>query len=468
MMLNSGSANAAEIGRQPREQRDNMRSHFLKLFAGCMLLCTVLAGRAAAQTGMDFEDWQPKLDPYFAEELIGDVKRQLPRGAKFKIWGWDVGDYSGDGYNDCAVTIRMANERKRLVHVYFFVDIDGYLTCVGQTERTFIEVPLEAGISIKDNACYVLRKHRQYTWDIQGYRFDNGALTVLDDFSTERLKFTTHESYRNYHTLFGYERYVNNRSGNEEHLVEFLCIPSYRRGRYIYKGYTSELQSSSVRFVPQGAYYWEGEDDASFRVRSAYNDEFLYFIVTVRDDIIVPDNGNFITWDGIQIWLDASNRPNRHLKTDDERDFRTTADSGIFCFNINPGNYAERRPEYSVSATDDVNELQNYALAQVRVRSNLTEDGYQVKIRIPFQFLGFEGAPVSEESISELGCTIVVNDIDNGFRPEEETWIATSKFEQLNPSSYGSLLLVPNTLGYGEADNIYSDALSDRLNELGF
>ena len=93
---------------------------------------------------------------------------------------------------------------------------------------------------------------------------------------------------------------------------------------------------------------------------------------------------------------------------------------------------------------------------------------YQVKIRIPFLVFGYEKAPIKDDMITEFGCSIIINDIDNEYRPEEETKIATSVFNQNNPSSYGSLLLIPEGKWYGEVSNIYREKILDHLKDLGF
>ncbi len=435
-----------------------------------MLILLVAVLPVSAQSGMHFDDFHPKLTPYFADELIGDVERSMPKGSTYRIWGWDVGDFSGDGNNDCAMTVRLDGDRRRQVTIYFFVDIEGFLTLVGQTDRTFVDVPLEAGVSIRDNACYVTEKQRQYVWDIRGYRFEKGALSVLDDFSTGRKGRRTLETYRNYQTLMGFERWLDTRSGEELERSDYLSIPTYRRGRTVYQGFKTDLESRSVQFVPKGAFYWKGEDDASFRLRTAYNDSYLYFMISVRDDKVVSDNGLHYVWDGVEIWLD----PFRTRGNSEESGGAASGGSidsaaaGILSLSVNPGNFAEDPPEFSIASSDGLLSSQNAALADVRLRARLTDEGYQVKIRVPFQLLGYAAAPLEAESITELGCSILVLDVDNGFRRDEVTWITTSGLETLDPATYGTLLLIPDSQTYGEASNIYADAIAERLNALGF
>ena len=67
---------------------------------------------------------------------------------------------------------------------------------------------------------------------------------------------------------------------------------------------------------------------------------------------------------------------------------------------------------------DVLTDVQKQTIQQVKAAATLWDKGYIVKVRIPFQLLGFVGAPIEEGKIVEYGCTVVVRDIDNEFRPE--------------------------------------------------
>jgi hypothetical protein len=448
----------------------------LRVVAACALMIISLALQTApalAQTGLTIEEMQEKLKPYFADELIDDVREQLPKGVQYRIWGWDVGDYSGDKAPDLVLSVRQANDKGKNVNVYLFTDIDGYLTRVGKFTYTFLEVPIEVGVFIKDNGCFVLQKAQDFEWSITGYRFDNGSLIVLDAFKTERVKNMTHEAYHNYQTLTAYERYRDTKSNDELFYADYLSVPSYPRGSYVFKGFSADAVSNQSKYITKGAFYWSGEADASFSARSVYNEQYLYFLIKITDDKVVSEAASAKegTFDNVEIWLDMSNVQNRFVRKKGKADnltFRTQAESGIFAFTITPGNFAERKPSVRTSASDELTDAQKQASSQVKAVASLWEKGYVVKLRVPFQLLGFTGVPIEEGKVTEYGCTVLVNDIDNEFRPEERTIIATSKFSNANPSSYGSVMFIPNGVVYGEARNIYSEPVVDRLKEIGF
>ncbi|MFY8161917.1 MAG: hypothetical protein ACOVNU_11350, partial [Candidatus Kapaibacteriota bacterium] len=106
------------------------------------------------QAGMKFPEFAEKLEQYYDAALIADLRKSLPQ-TDYAIWGWDVGDFSGDGFTDVAFAVRIRGDKKNRVVVYLFVDIEGYLTQVGQFSYSYVELPLENGVVIKQNTCYL-------------------------------------------------------------------------------------------------------------------------------------------------------------------------------------------------------------------------------------------------------------------------------------------------------------------------
>jgi hypothetical protein len=60
-----------------------------------LLLLISFSQNSFSQSGMTFNELEQRLTPYYAEALINDVRLQLPQGSNYRIWGWDVGDFSG-------------------------------------------------------------------------------------------------------------------------------------------------------------------------------------------------------------------------------------------------------------------------------------------------------------------------------------------------------------------------------------
>jgi hypothetical protein len=425
-----------------------------------------------SQSGMTFAEFAKKLSPYFVRELIMDIEKQLPQGSDYKIWGWDVGDFSGDGYNDVAFSIKVAVEKKRVVETYLFTDIDGYLVKVAQFDYNFIDIPLEIGVVISNNICMITKKNKQYDWDIDGFSFDNGTLLKHDEFSTRRLGSLTLETYTDYISLRNTLKLLNTSKGEETFFRDYMVIPSYERGRVIYNGYSYDAVSDYIDYVHKGAYFWEGEDDLSLNVRSAYDETFIYFTVEVNDESVVVQNCDSCIADHIEVWLDISapfpNGKRNYNIENNQIEFKTTSDSGIYRFSVFPGNYKEEPAYVEIYTNNEINSVQRQESQRIKAISNLTEDGYIVKFKIPYLFLGLEDLPIRNSNLFEIGCTVIAVDYDNEFRPEENTEIATSAFDEYDPSTYGSLFFIPNEKWYGKTNNIFTQDIINNLLEYGF
>jgi|DewCreStandDraft_4_1066084.scaffolds.fasta_scaffold00022_211 hypothetical protein len=438
-----------------------------------IFLFFLLSFNVLPQAGTNFSEFTKKLEPYFELDLINDIKSQLPAETNFSIWGWDVGDFSGDGFLDVAFTAKLFSDKGRIVHVYLFTDIDGFMTKVADFTYEYFELPLEIGIVIRDNACFITQKRKENDWSIVGYRFDSGVLILVDQYLVNRIKELTHESYRNFTTLQGTEKYILTKTGEEKFSSNYLIIPSYRRYRQIYKGYQRQAYTNYIEYVIKGAFYWTGDSDASFSVKSNYDDKYLYFDVQIIDDNVVQQRCPECPCDYIEIWMDVNYIPTndeRYIKyTDKEFSIRDEADAGIFSLNFYPGNFLEKPPYVKLINTNESLQVsQRKAIADIKAVAFLRNYGYQLQFRIPFTLFGYNKNPIASGEYFEFGCTFVMHDIDNEYRPEEETLIATSNFNPQIPSTFGSLILIPDNLWFGNVVNIYKNELLNNLLEFGF
>jgi hypothetical protein len=381
--------------------------------------------------------------------------------------------FRGDGYNDVALSLKLASDRKKNIQVYLFTDIDGYLTKVGQFNYRYVELPLEIGVVIRNNAVFVTKKNKQYDWLIRGYRYKNGTLSLYDEYFTRRIKNLTYEKYINYQTMKHTEKYFSTFKEDVKLYADFLAIPSYNRGRTVFEGYPRETVVDYVDYAIKGAYYWEGRKDASFSVSSAYDEKYIYMTVNIKDDIHTVQYCDTCPADFIEVWFDV-NPPEYEtdrfvLENEKKVKFRDKVTSGIFSFRVYPGDFREDVAYVKeVATTDRLYNFQKKSATAIRAIADLTDEGYIVKFKIPFIMFGYDTPPVDPDNFSEFGCTVVFHDIDNEFRPEEETQIASSLFDESDPSTYGSLLFIPNSNWFGEMENIYIDEIEKTLTEMGF
>lgn len=443
----------------------------IKFILTFLLLLVLDFNFSYSQAGVTFYEFSEKIDKYFDRELILDMEKEMPQ-TEYAIWGWDVGDYSGDGVVDCAFAIKLRGERKNRLFVYFFVDIDGYLQLVHQEDYPFFELPLEVGVVIKNNNCLITQKNKLYDWHVKGYTFDNGNFFQTDLFSTEQVMKLTREKYINYQTLINTEKIIN-ANGKTDKSIEYNIIPSYLRGKKVYPGLKSEIEVTNVDHVYKGAYYWQGEEDCSFKAKSAYDEEFLYFTVYVKDDNIIPYCEDKCAVDHVELFIDCNltnSNPTRldFNTTTNKFEIKSDIEPNLMQFSVFPGDFKEIKPFVEISAQNEISPKKRLSVQSIRSSSNLIDSGYVIKFKIPFTLIGYEGKLFEDDNYLMMRTAIVVHDIDNQYRTEEESCLASSDKFEFDPSTYGTLMLIPSKKWYGFSANIYTDEILQTLNDYGY
>lgn len=437
------------------------------VFIFIVSFCFIFAPRQTqAQAGMKFPEFAEKLEPYFDNALIMDLKKNLPQ-TDYSIWGWDVGDFSGDGFYDVAFAVKIRGDKKNRVVIYLFVDVEGYLTQVGEFPYNYVDLPLENGVVIKENTCYLTQKFKQFHWKIKGYTFSYGNLILVDEFETEKISNQTKETYANYKSLISSDKIISNKSNKTVRTAEYLNIPSYPRSNKSFYGVSDEISCSKVDYVPKGAFYWEGEKDLSFKASSSYDDKFLYFTIKVTDDKVIPFTYNdTIKGDCVELWISPSiykfKGSKEELLKDKEKEQK------IIKFTIFPGDFYEIKPYVEIGTNIDLDPRQRLASQSIKASSNFINDGYVVKFKIPFILLGIDQNFFEKPEMSEIKASIVVNDVDNEFFPEQQTKLASSAFNEKDDRTFSTLLLIPQNMYFGENYNVYLDEVIKQLNQYGF
>ncbi len=428
---------------------------------------------AFCQNGITFSEFSAKLENYFNKEMIEDITKQIPQNIKFTVWGWDVGDFSGDKNADLAFSLRVLQEKRKIVYVYLFVDIDGYLELVYQQPFEFFEIPLEVGISIRNNLCSITQKKKNDFWKIVSFTFDNGIIALVDEYTSERMEDYYLEQQIDYRRTEQRFKLVPLGGSSKNFETDFLFVPSYPRGVEVAKGYPSFAFARKTEYVVKGSYYWNGENDASMEIRSSYDNEYLYFIFDIVDDVFIPKLCDKCISDEIAIWFDFT-----PFKDSFERVFRKLgrkilprdkASENVFKIEIVPGNFTDVLPFVkSVLADENLDEIQKQSITKIKVVANPSDSGFVLKLRIPFSLFGYETYPIEDTEPMRIGFTAIYKDIDNEFRPEEETWLTTSVFESNIPSSYGELVLIPDAKSFCFSKNIYLESILKTLEDFGF
>ncbi|MFM8438910.1 MAG: hypothetical protein ACKOAX_10570, partial [Candidatus Kapaibacterium sp.] len=245
-------------------------------------------------------------------------------------------------------------------------------------------------------------------------------------------------------------------------------------GRSIYRSTPSQSDISTVAFVQRGAFMWTGPDDASMSIKSVYDSAGIYLTVAVHDDTIVIPRCDTCAGDALDVWFDTSDPGDdndRVLGKRGRRSFvRKSADDGLYRLGIRLGDFALRAPQVVMSTTDSVNadSIGVAGIPSITAKTALRENGYVVRLRIPFAAIGIRAREIGLSKAKEIGCTVVLHDIDNEFRPEEESTIATSELVDMNPATFGILRFIPDDESYGTVAPVFTSAVCTYLRTLGF
>jgi hypothetical protein len=313
-----------------------------------------------------------------------------------------------------------------------------------------------------------------------------------------------HSKYRDYETLFTKESYFATKDGQMMMDAKYYTFPAYSRLRSVYPGYGHDMSDTSRQFVIEGGDARRDYKDLSIhRALAAYDDDYLYFSITVEDDQVYGGNEKFEANDRVSLWFDTWQGPTRFLaklKKGMVPNFRTETDSNIYDITFSAPAVGGRTAKVTLSSAAGLTDAQQEAGKSIR--SVFSRDttagvvtGYTLKIRIPFAFLGFESNPVTafENRSSEMmfdkdeqakngnkkdrkedlefpciGFTAVVHDIDNPSHPEDVTVQATSNFRQNDPTSFGELRLVPSAKFYGAVKPTYMKTFTEELLRAGY
>jgi hypothetical protein len=360
------------------------------------------------------------------------------------------------------------------MYIYLFVDMDGYLVKIAEYVYKYQNMPLEVGVVIRDNTCLLTKKNRQYDWEITGYRFDNGAILKVDEYKIRRIKSLTYESYVNYDNMQNKHKFFQTSSGKIRVNAKYLTIPCYDRNRYIYKGFNNKLLANEIDFVPAGAYYWDGDDDLSYKIDSYYDKDYLYFDFYVKDDKIITDNCSSCVYESMGIWLDVNKydeNNTRLIKTKrNSIEPQKSQKKGLYYLKFAPGNFVDIKAHLlEIVSTDELSQYQKEKVNEIIVSAGQYDSNYyMVNIKIPVLILGLESVALQDEKFTELGCTAIVYDSDNPYNADEITELGTSRIDPKDSKTFGTLLIVPNGKWYGDVINIYKDKVIENLKEFGF
>ncbi len=179
-----------------------------------------------------------------------------------------------------------------------------------------------------------------------------------------------------------------------------------------------------IHIVEQEA-SWDGSQDVTARWKLAYDEDALYGLVDVQDDVIVQTETARTAYlgDSLEMEIDGLNDKADAAQPDD------------FQFVISPGDFDGISAEIfrfrgnNGSMADDPGNDNN-------IISSITGDGYSIAFRIPWVDMALLGPP------AQVGIALSVNDNDSPGTAQQELMLSTAATRRwAAPSSWGTATL---------------------------
>jgi hypothetical protein len=134
---------------------------------------------------------------------------------------------------------------------------------------------------------------------------------------------------------------------------------------------TPQLKANSATHVVHGQEKWHGKNDLSMTVHTAWDEQNIYFLAEITDDIHVSGDGgeDLWKWDHLEIWLQAGKKR--------------------FQIGIAPKDFTEKSTYIHVWHPLEMSPKQRSDIAgQINCATLKTTNGYIIEGRIPVSSLG--------------------------------------------------------------------------------
>jgi hypothetical protein len=436
-----------------------------KVLIGLLFPYTLLFSQV--ELSISFDQFSREVGDIFSPDQIAYIREQTP--VQCNIYGYAIGDYSGDYLPDLALSIRTKELRGKKMKLYYFVSDEEQFIEVRRNILEFYDVPIEIGFTIENGICYTTQKKGKNNWTIRGYTYRDGNFFLVDSYESTR-KFIRgtggpqvgYEMSVNYRSLNTSEHYYN--LGNEKPYLaaQYFTFPAYPIEQNIHPFLYYVVRDTATKYIISGREFWRGRSDAGFESAVFYDDAFLYFFAWVIDDTVEFQSQQWDNCDYVQLWFDLSETGKLASSKTSAPNFRVLPDDNVFVVDIAPVSGEDDRQRVKVNLRKDLTPAQQGALKEIRVLSDRTIDGYALRIRIPFELFGG-----IERLHRTIGYTLVLHDVDGRDSTAHITELATSLFREWNPSTFGVIMMMLDNNHYGEVIDLNMSEMILKLTDVG-
>jgi hypothetical protein len=384
---------------------------------------------------LDYTQFEKQLRRYFSERQTKSIISNLP--ASCKIFGFDAGDYSGDGAQDIVLSARADEHEKREVGVYFFVGRGEEFELIKTMNRRYLSEPIEIGFSVESGICSVTQKLGEYHWRITGYSFAQSVFKVVTLWETQRLpggrefSQTGMEIVNDYRTNRSTESYFRASDSKSLFRSEFDAMPVFPASYQPPEDVRAWIGDSSSTPLLRGSSSWYGVEDCGVFTAASWDSTTLFLRVALFDDRILTGD-SIAASDYLDLRFDVSGKG----KVDAAGRPRAMADADVLGLRFVPfeTDTMGMRSEFlgSWGAREQLRKAVRSAIRRVDYRS------FEITCALPMKLFKAFGVP------SRYSFAVLYHDVDNPDHPDWVTVASSSpRFEEGNPSTYGRMDFLP-------------------------
>ncbi|MCB2204239.1 hypothetical protein KQI65_05770 [bacterium] len=409
---------------------------------------------------LEFAGFSEELQKIFSREKIQSIISKLPPNCK--IYGFDVGDYSGDDGMDVVVSTRDADARSREMRVHFFINEGAEFRVVNTLTRRFVLEPIEVGFSIERGRVLVTEKTGDFGWRMTGYAIRDRVFRRVYEWRTGRVPYRGRETAvaweraRDYMENLEDEHYFGSNTKRSFLRQKYYALPLFAAGSEPPKDIRQSIGDSTALMIVQGGSSWHGPEDCSLSVSGRYDSSNVYFDFQVRDDRLLY-NTDSDSSDFAALYFDLSRKP-RIRPGGDAQVYSPNTQFGVV---VLMGDGEARGP---------VVELRGAKLARAHASSISVNMQKHVDPFAPWHFeVTLPRALFADESsLPPAGFVAVYHDVDY---PANLHWVSlasTSRgYVADAPETYGRMHFVRDVRREWEWENLATRDLSRELRRAG-
>ncbi|MDT8323064.1 MAG: hypothetical protein RRA94_03050 [Bacteroidota bacterium] len=409
---------------------------------------------------LEFPGFSRALEKIFSPEKIQTILSKLP--ANCKIYGFDVGDYSGDDGMDVVLSTRAENARSREMQVHFFVNDGAGFRRVQVLERHFVLEPIEVGFSIERGRALVTEKTGDFGWRMTGYAVRDHVFQRVDEWGTDRMSYRGRETgvawerTRDYRTQLIDEHFFGANTKRSFLRHRYYDLPVFPDGVELPKPLPAEVGDESALMIVRGGSSWHGPEDCSISVSGRYDSAEVVLALRVHDDRLLY-NTDADSSDYAALYFDLS-RNTRLRPGGSAQQYSPNTQFGLVLLM---GDGEAHGPVVELRGAKLAGE-HGAAISVDMQRIPVAFQQFLFTIRLP-RALFADGA-----SLPPAGFAAVYHDVDY---PAHLHWVSVAStargYEEKRPETYGKLHFVRDFRAEWEWDNLATRDLTRQLKEAG-